>query len=174
MDNYKPCPVCGAPMHRRSKQCRRCYEGNKAVNVVRVWTEQEEAELQRIYCTSSVEQIARRFHVSPHALRSKAYEMGLSKYTEGYTLRSLADAMGCSVYAVRRWIECGWLTARRRQTQGKDNDAFYISDTAVRAFILAHPAEVHPNDDNWLLIFDLLMGGSKGIGELSNPEREAM
>lgn len=128
------------------------------------WTKQEEMYLETNLHRMSIRAIAEKLGRSQTAVRSKAVSMGMNKHTDGYTMRSLAQALGCTANAVARWIERGWLKGRRRQTD-RLHDVWHFSDKDVRDFIRRHPEEIDQRHVNWLWVVDVLCGGLCELGQ---------
>lgn len=134
------------------------------------WTPEEERYLEANLHHMSVGRIAKKLGRTKVAVQRKAASLGISKLGEGYTIHSLADALGCARQTVTLWVERGWLKGKRRQTERPDNDIWYFSDAAVRKFIMQHPHEVDPRRADWLWLVDVLAGG---IGELPGHRGES-
>jgi hypothetical protein len=133
------------------------------------WSDKEVAYLERFLPTMSMADLAEKLGRSVLAIRRKGSELGISKdFTEGYTRNSLSKALGVSCHTIDKWIDCGWLRARPRKTQ-QSHDHWFISDAAVREFIVKHPLAIDPARADWLWLVDVLAGG---IGNLAARERD--
>lgn len=71
-----------------------------------------------------------------------------SNMDDGWTMRGLCALLfaGQEMHkTIHRWIDMGWLKARRRGTlrvRRQGGDMYYFAPDWVRAFILAHPDEI--------------------------------
>jgi hypothetical protein len=124
----------------------------------RNWTEQDIAYLEANFHRLHVSTLARKLKRSTTAVALKARRLGIRKCGEGYTLQSLALALGVDVHKVSRWVEQGLIKASRRQTD-RDRDPYYISEKAVREFIVNYPLEVDTRRVDGLWLIDLLANG---------------
>ena len=135
------------------------------------WTAEQEDFLEKHYHLMSVEDIAAKTNHSPRNVSFHAHKLGLSKFEEGYTVESLCEALGCSRPKVKKWMECGWLKGKPRQTK-RTPDVWFFSASAVRNLIRWHPEEINPrflDSERWRWLVDLLIGGDySGIGSLAN------
>jgi transposase len=135
------------------------------------WTEEDEQYLKEHLHYVSVTDIALHLKRSRTAILMKAKRMGINKcFQEGYTMRSLATAFGCSDMQIRTWVDKGWLKGRRRQTQHVSGDWWLFMDVDVRHFICAHPMEVmsYVVRENWPWLVDVLAGGTYGVGRFDS------
>ncbi|MBW2607721.1 MAG: hypothetical protein JRD05_08810 [Deltaproteobacteria bacterium] len=80
---------------------------------------------------------------------------------KGYSAESVAMCFGIDSHAVIRWIENGWLKAKKRgtnRTARQGGDQWYIKDKDIRDFIIDSAAviDIRKVDKYWLI--DLLAG----------------
>lgn len=129
----------------------------------RTWTEREIHYLESNIHQLSMEQLMKHLKRTECSIVRKAYELGLSKSHEGYTLSALVAAFGVHHKTIERWVAKGWLRGKRRQTRRTHlPDIWYFSDANVRDFVKRHPEEVNPTKADWLWLVDVLCG----IGEI--------
>lgn len=129
------------------------------------WSKEDEIYLEANLHRMNVKTIAKRLGRTEVAVRQKAALLGITKFSEGYTLRGLAQALGCDQRAIKRWMEKGWIKGSRRQTEREQGDIWYFSDAAVRNFIKQHPDAIDHRKAAWPWLADVLTGG---IGELGS------
>lgn len=139
----------------------------------RVWSKSDLEYLEIHYYTMSVAQIARKLHRSERAISHKACDLGINKLSEGYTVRAICDAFGCTDYTAQKWIEFGWLTATRRKSERSVGDYWYITDNAVRKFVKEHWTEIDQHKVYWPWLRDVVFGGEKGLGSLLTDKERA-
>jgi hypothetical protein len=135
------------------------------------WTEEELRYLEAHYHRLHISTIARHIGRTTTAVALKAKRMGVRKYGEGYTAASLSLALGVDSHLVTRWIEEGALNATRRNTD-RERDAWFISDSDIREFIVRHPTEIDIRKVDGLWLIDLLTSGpvpSKDSGQALSP-----
>jgi len=100
----------------------------------------------------------------------KRRRMRFLQNIDGSTARSVAECFGIDVHGVTRYIEKGWLKARRRgtkRTERQGGDHWLIKDQWVRDFVINHVGVIdfRKVDKYWLV--DLLAGGTRGMGPIS-------
>ncbi len=127
------------------------------------WTGAELDYLERHISRTSWAAMARKLGRSKLAVQIKAKRLGLRKlWTEGLTKCQVARAFGIDDHRVRKWIDYGWLNARRRRTDrtaASGGDAWLILEPDLRRFIAMHPEEIDLRriaDKTWFI--DLLVG----------------
>lgn len=121
----------------------------------RRWTPEEDAYLDQNLSRRSVERMALHLRRTVTAVALRAKRLRITKSDEGYTSESLALALGVDGHKVRRWIAGGVLRATRRHTR-RENDTYYISDNAVRDFVVDYPGEINLRMVDSLWFIDLL------------------
>jgi len=132
------------------------------------WTQAQIDDLYRYLHKIPLSELAVKINRSVAAIRLKCVKLGISKTTQGgYTLSTLAEALGCSHHRVEHWISTGKMRASRRNTERRERDYYCISDAAVRDFIRRYPLEIDPTKADWLWLVDVLAGGENGLGELT-------
>jgi transposase-like protein len=140
----------------------------------REWSQKDLEYLATHYCTMAVEDIALKLHRSVTAIRRKASDLGINKLSDGYTVQSLREAFGCTTYTIQKWIDLGWLKAKKRKSERKENsDYWFISDDSVRSFIKDHWNEIDQHKVYWPWLRDMVFGGEKGLGSLVEPRGQA-
>jgi len=82
----------------------------------------------------------------------------------GHSVRSIATCFGIDDHSVTRWIEKGWLRAKKRgtnRTARQGGDHWYIKDKWIRDFIIDSVSviDIRKVDKYWLV--DLLAGDLK-------------
>ena len=113
----------------------------------------------------------------PRSLTSieiKRKRLRIGQNVNGYTAHALSQMLGVDSHKVTRWIRFGWLRARPRgtaRTEQQGGDSVYITRSAVRRFILAHPLEISPGRADWLWLLDVVTDGK--VGADSPAERAA-
>ena len=126
------------------------------------WTPEETAYLQEYYQKptgkrASIKSIAKHLGRTEAAVRLKAKRMKFRRVQGNvYTMRALADALGCDFHKVERWIKNGWLDAPLDGS--RENGQHAIKPDDVKRFIVAHPQEVDPRRADWLWLLDILVG----------------
>lgn len=125
----------------------------------RPWTPQEEAYLEGNFHHVSVKALARRLGRSPTAVKLKAKRLGVRKYDEGYTARSLAEALGVDPHWVLARIRSGKLRASHRHTERtaqQGGDSWLITDEALVDFLREHPYDTDLRKVDSLWFMDLI------------------
>lgn len=127
------------------------------------WTSDELDYLESHVSRTSWTAMAKKLGRSKFAVQIKAKRLGLRKlWTEGLTKCQVARAFGIDDHRVRKWIDYGWLKARRRRTDRtaeNGGDAWLILEPDLRRFIAMHPEEIDLRriaDKTWFI--DLLVG----------------
>jgi DNA-binding transcriptional MerR regulator len=152
------CRTLGVPRHTL-KHWAQVLGLARTANRLKPWTDQEVSYLESQYHRTHVDTIARKLGRSTTAVAQKAKRLGIRKCGEGYTLHSLALAMGVDDHKVALWIDRGLLPASRRQTD-RDRDVYFISEKAAREFIVEHPLEIDLRRADGLGLIDLLANGA--------------
>jgi hypothetical protein len=123
----------------------------------RPWSEREVAYLEAHLHRLSLAVLARRLGRSVTAVALKARRLGLRKCDEGYTARSLAQALGVDDHKVVGWIERGILRASRRSSE-RPRDLYLIPEREVRRFVCTYPTELDLRRVDPVWFIDLLAG----------------
>ena len=86
----------------------------------------------------------------------KRKRMRFLRNLNGYSARSVALCFGIDDHSVVRWVEQGWLKAKRRGTERTINDHYLIKNKWIRKFIKENVAVIdfRKVDKYWLV--DLL------------------
>lgn len=128
------------------------------------WSGQE-LELLEKHATKNPEVIARIFRKNGYRRTSTAIVIKLKRMAfdtvdiDLYCARSLGRAFGVDVKVVIRWIENGWLKARRRgtkRTAQQGGDMWWVKRKDVRNFVIENVAavDIRKVDKDWFV--DLL------------------
>ena len=130
------------------------------------WTGAEEALLERFghLAPSGIRRqlAAAGSFRSIAAIQVKLNRTRIKQNLEGYSANRLSDALGVDVHKVLLWIRRGILKAERRGTdrsQSQGGDIWWISNRAVRRFILRAPEEIDLARVEKIWFLDLLTGG---------------
>lgn len=114
-------------------------------------------ELRALWGTMPVTQIARQLGISRRTAyrwyekTSSVSHLRTSVSHFGYSVESLAAALGVSAQRVLRWVKLGWLARKPASPAAEDEDsdgegeACDFSDTGVWRLWVQHPHEVFPN-----------------------------
>ena len=140
----------------------RVHHWARALGVARIkdrtWPPEDIAYLKAHWGKQSIRLIAKQLKRSCSAIKNKANRLQLGcswQRDDGYTLRSLSEAMGCHTSKVQRWLTDGKLKATRSEVSPL---IWHITDAEVRAFVKTYPSEVDLArvDKYWFLglIFD--------------------
>lgn len=121
------------------------------------WSEREMAYLETNLHRLSVAVLSRKLHRSITGIALKAKRMSLRKSDEGYTARTLAQALGVDDHKIARWVELGILKASRRNSQ-RCRDMYLIPDQEVKRFICSYPTEFDLKRVDQIWFIDLLAG----------------
>jgi hypothetical protein len=121
------------------------------------WSEKEVSYLEMNLHRLSLAVLARRLGRSITAVALKAKRLGIKKSDEGYTARSLAQALGVDDHKVVHWIRLGLLRASRRNS-GRPRDLYLITDRAVKRFVCTYPTEFDLRRVEQVWFIDLLAG----------------
>lgn len=102
------------------------------------WTPEQEAFLIEHWHSHSVGYVMRNLKKSRSSVYSKANRLKLGpKFDDGYTALEVAQMMGyCHGSSVVRWIEKGWLKAKRSKILQNRN--YCIGETQLKTFMKAH------------------------------------
>lgn len=130
------------------------------------WSERELSILhQNAHLTPTV--IQRRlkkygYHRTEVGIVLKRKRMRFLKNLNGHSAGSVAECFGIDIHSVSRYIENGWLRARKRgtnRTAAQGGDSWHIKDKDIREFIINSVAVIdfRKIDKYWLV--DLLAGG---------------
>lgn len=135
----------------------------------RPWTVPEKELLERFghLAPSGIRRqfSAAGFSRSIAAIQIKLNRTRIKRNLEGYSANSLAGALGLDVHKILTWIRRGLLTAERRgteRTQTQGGDIWWISDRAVKRFVLRVPEEIDLARVEKIWFLDLLTGGKIG------------
>lgn len=132
-------------------------------SIGRVWTDDEDAFLERHIGSRHPHWIAGKLNRSETSVCVRAKRLGISRRDarEWWTARQVADGFGVDPSTVVRWIERGWLAGKH---QGHDHPdgraaAWRIEEPAVRAFVREHPTaySLAKVEQTWFL--DLVFQG---------------
>lgn len=72
---------------------------------------------------------------SQQGILLKRKRMRFLQNLNGYSARSVALCFGIDEHAVIRWIEQGWLKAKRRGTERTVNDHYFIKEQWIKKFV---------------------------------------
>lgn len=134
------------------------------------WSAEEVAVLERWgHVTDAV--IQRRlkaagFQRSLNGIQLKMKRLRIRQNLDGYSAHALAAAFGLDGHKVTYWINRNMLAATRRgtaRTESQGGDSFWITNKAVREFVLTHPDEVDLRKVEKWWFLDLVSGGRIGI-----------
>lgn len=109
------------------------------------------------------------FHRSVAAIQIRLNRSRIKQNLGGYSANSLADAFGVDVHKIVTWIRRGLLTAERRgteRTESQGGDTWWISNRAVKRFVLRAPEEIDLARVEKIWFLDLLTGGKIGVERL--------
>jgi len=79
------------------------------------------------------------------AIKLKAKRLQVTKGAEGFVMIGIQALLGCDHHKIHRWIDHGWLAAKRRGTERKKSqggDMWYFRPEDLRTFIINHPDEI--------------------------------
>lgn len=124
----------------------------------RPWTAEEVALLDKWAGRRPPVYMARQLKRSLCSVVVKLKRLGMSRTLDGYTGRAVALGFGVDDKTVTRWIDKGWLAARRYSADCK---TWRISDDALVSFIRQHRTayDLRKVDQVWFL--DLALGASQ-------------
>ena len=108
---------------------------------------------------------AKGFRRSVNAIRLKIARLRIKRNLEGYSARSLARAFGVDCHKVMYWINRRMLDASRRggaRHEPQGVDAYWITHSDVRDFVLTHPDEVDLRRVEKWWFLDLVTDGRIG------------
>lgn len=126
------------------------------------WAAEEDAVLlahtHRQLALTSWQRLLKRhgFARTKGAIRERLWKLGESSRQGQWTLNQVAEGLGLDRHVITRWVEKGWLKVRAT-TDGPARPVRYVTTTALRACLLAHPHAVAVGkvDIVWLLgLFD--------------------
>jgi hypothetical protein len=134
------------------------------------WSEAETELLERNAhkCAHVIAKIMRKagYRRTPTAISIRLKRSGFSRRDELiaagiYTARALGQCLGIDSHTITRWIDKGWLAAKRAGTSRTDaqgGDHWHIKEADVRDFIIDYTAhvDIRKVDKFWLV--DLLSG----------------
>lgn len=151
------------PRHAIKAQARALGLGRKLGTAYRPWTEQEVDYLHAHLATSPMSELALKLRRTKQAVQLKIKKLGITKSSDGYTLRQLEPLLGMDAHKTRRMISTGLLKAARKHTERlaiQGGDAYHVTDAALKAFVIRHPEQVDLRrvDRDWFL--DLLTDGA--------------
>jgi len=141
------------------------------------WTPEDLAYLQENYQRpsgkrASIKSIAKHLGRTEAAVRLKAKRMKFRRAQgDTYTIRALADALGCDFHKVERWIRNGWLDAP--VDKSRENGQHTIKPAEIRRFIITYPAEIDHRRADWIWLLDILVGDKERLGGPEQRGRKA-
>lgn len=104
-----------------------------------VWSEKELKILERnAHKTPPRIQIHLKkagYQRSQQGIFLKRKRMRFTQNLSGYSARSVSLCFGIDEHTVIRWIEQGWLKAKKRGTERADGDHYFIKNQWIRNFI---------------------------------------
>jgi hypothetical protein len=106
------------------------------------------------------------FHRSASAIGMKIKRLHIRQNLEGYSGNALASAFGVDRHKITYWINCKMLNATRRRAErpkSQGGDAYWITHTDVRKFVLRHPDEVDLRKVEKWWFLDLVTNGRIGV-----------
>jgi DNA-directed RNA polymerase specialized sigma24 family protein len=128
---------------------RRAREIGIAQTKESAWSEAEESILHRwghLVDQGIQTKLAKAgFQRSLTAVHLKVTRLRIKKNLDGYSATSLSKAFGVDGHVVTKWIQRGLLKAERRGTARIDQqngDTYWITNAAVKQFIVAYPNEI--------------------------------
>jgi len=121
------------------------------------WSGKEVAYLEANLHRMSLAVLARKLGRSVTGVALKARRLGIRKSGEGYTARSLAQALGVDDHKVVRWVELGLMHASVRNSE-RLRDMYLIPDREVERFIRTYPTEFDLKRVDQVWFIDLLAG----------------
>lgn len=117
----------------------------KRTTTPRNWTREQVELLEEQYGRIPNEQLAKRLGRSVWGMRLKAVKLGILPWK--YTTLSKDDValvLGQTGHrALLRWIEAGWLRARRVPGRGQGGFRYIIEEQDLVAFLSAHDEQVN-------------------------------
>lgn len=139
---------------KRAAQLALCYPADR-----RDWTAEEEAFLEVHTGRRTVVWMARKLKRSDTSVVLKLKRMGISRrYREGFTVADLSVCFGVDHHTVDRWIDKGFLRARRRGTNWT-HDAHVVTENDIVRFVRERPMEFRLDKVDQLFFMDLVIGG---------------
>ena len=157
----------------RSAVCKRGAELGVTRAKEQPWTVTEEDLLERFghLAPSGIRRqlAAAGFCRSVAAIQIRLNRTRIKQNLEGYSANGLANALGMDVHKILSWVRRGLLAAERRgtdRTQTQGGDTWWISDRAVKRFILRAPEEIDLARVEKIWFLDLLTGGKIGSQRL--------
>ena len=133
------------------------------------WSAEEVALLERWgHLTDAVIQRklkAAGFHRSINGIHLKLKRLRIRQNLDGYSACSLATAFGVDSHKVTNWIRRKMLRATQRgtdRTEQQGGDTFWITQNAVRDFVLVYPDEVDLRKVEKWWFLDLVTNGRIG------------
>ena len=109
------------------------------------WTPKDTAYLGQHYHKMPIKAVARKLGRTPVAVNLKAKRLGYRKHGEGYSLNTLAQALGVDPHWVRNKVTQGTLQASCRNTNRtpqQGGDSYLITDTDVATFVKDHTFDI--------------------------------
>lgn len=129
------------------------------------WSEKEIQVLERVAHTQPE---AIRRHLKKHGFNRsttgiilKRKRLRLLKNLEGYSATNLAGCFGVDVKTITRWINLGYLKAKRRgtaRTEKQGGDQWWVKEKSIKSFIVENIGliDIRKVDKFWFV--DLLIG----------------
>ena len=117
------------------------------------------------------------FHRSVQGIVLKRRRMHLLQSLDFETAHSLAQCLGVDDHAVVKYIQKGWLKARKRgtkRTASQGGDQWLIKTRNIRQFIIENVSilDFRKIDKFWLV--DLLAGGENGLGPINHNQEDTI
>ena len=115
------------------------------------------------------------FHRSVQGIVLKRKRMHLLQAFDFETAHSLAQCLGIDAKGVTRYIQKGWLKAKKRGTRRtalQGGDQWLIKTKNIREFIIENVSilDFRKIDKFWLV--DLLAGGENGLGPINHNDQK--
>lgn len=111
-----------------------------APNAKRPWTRADDDHLREWLGPHSHGQMAKHLGRSVDAVRVRCKRLGIRRATNVLTLNQVAQVFGVDCHLPKRWVDDGWLTARRLPLHTSQGAMYDVSPTALERFIRQHPA----------------------------------
>jgi len=150
----------------RNAVCKRGAELGITRTKERPWTLAEQDVLEQFghLAPSGIQRklAAKGFQRSIAAIQIKLNRNRIKQNLNGYSANSLGDALGVNVHKILVWIRRGSLKAERRGTDRREcqgGDTWWITDRAVRRFVLHMPEEIDLGRVEKIWFLDVITGG---------------
>lgn len=116
------------------------------------WTKQEEEYLMENYPSkgwvviqNGLKRINGGVHRTPCAILLKKKRLHINKRSDGLTMRMMEDLFGIDHHRVERWMNLGYLNAKRKgtdRTEAQGGDMWHFDIKTVRDFVISYPEEI--------------------------------